>query len=79
MLTTLSYHVFYSFFLINDLYILITAVIAQIFIPFAELTIPLKTPTNEGNAEIKTQPIIAETKVFKVFKLIQRPTHFLCF
>ena len=53
--------------------------IAQIFIPSAELTIPLKTPTNEGNAEIKTQPIIAETKVFKVFKLIQRPTHFLCF
>ena len=76
MLTTLSYHVFYSFFLITDLYILITAVIAQIFIPFAELTIPLKTPTNEGNAEIKTQPIIAETKVFKVFNLIQRPTHF---
>ena len=45
--------------MIIDLYFLILAVIAQIFIPIAELTIPVGTQANEANAEIETQPLIA--------------------
>ena len=32
--------------------------IAQIFIPTAELVIPTGTQTKQANAEIKTQPVI---------------------
>ena len=42
------------FFLINDLYFLISAVTAQILNPSAELVIPTGTPNNEANAEIET-------------------------
>ena len=45
-----------------DLYILIPAVIAQIFVPFVELVILIGTQTKEANAEIETQPVAAETK-----------------
>ena len=58
--TTLSY--FFLFFLITDLYFLIPAVIVQIFISAAELAVSTGTLTNEANAEIETQPLIAETK-----------------
>ena len=44
--------IFWVFFLIIDLYFLILAVIAQIFSPPAELTIPIGIPTNE--AEIRS-------------------------
>ena len=37
--------------------------IAQIFIPTAELAIPTETQTNEANAEIETQPVTIETKI----------------
>ena len=43
------------FFFIIDLYFLIPAVIAQIFIPTAELVTTTRTPTNDANAEIETQ------------------------
>ena len=56
---------FFLIFLIFDLYILISAVIAQIFIPTTELAIPTGTPTNEVNAEIETQPLTAEMKIRK--------------
>ena len=37
--------------------------ITQIFIPTAELVIPKETPTNEVNAETKTQPVTVKTKM----------------
>ena len=39
--------------------------IAQIFIPIAELVIPTETRINEANAEIQTQPIIVEDRISK--------------
>ena len=45
----------FFFFFIIDLYFLIPAVTAQMFIPTAELVIPTRTQTNETNAEIETQ------------------------
>ena len=56
-------------FLIIYLYFLITAVIAQIFNPTAELVVPSETATYEINAEIETQPVIAEAKISKVFNM----------
>ena len=56
---------FFFFFLISDIYFLIPAMIAQIFIHTAELVIPTGTPTNEANAEIETQPVTVETKIRK--------------
>ena len=56
-------------FLIIYLYFLITAVIAQIFNPTAELVVPTETATYEINAEIETQPVIAEAKISKVFNM----------
>ena len=44
---------------------MIPAVIAQSFIPTAELVIPTGTQTNEANAEIETQPVTVETKISK--------------
>ena len=44
--------------------------IVKIFNPTAELAIPTGTPTNEANAEIETQPLTAETKNKKMFKVI---------
>ena len=56
-------------FLIIYLYFLITAVIAQIFNPTTELVVPSETATYEINAEIETQPVIAEAKISKVFNM----------
>ena len=39
--------------------------IAQIFIPAAELVIPTGTQTNEVNAEIETKPVTVEIKISK--------------
>ena len=44
---------------------MIPSVIAQVFIPSAELVTPTGTQTNEANAEIQTQPLIYETKLSK--------------
>ena len=60
---------FFLFFLMIDLYFLITDVIAQIFNPTAELVIPTGIPINKANAEIETQPQTAEIKI-KTFKVI---------
>ena len=56
---------FFIFFLIIDLYFLILAVTAQIFLPTVELVIPTGSQTNEANAEIETQPVTFETKISK--------------
>ena len=53
---------FFFYFLIIDLYFLISAVIAH---PFAELVIPKGIPSKEAIAEIKIHPVIAEAKIRK--------------
>ena len=50
-------------FLILDLYLLIPAVIAQIFNPIVELVIPIGIPTKEEKAEMETHPVILEAKI----------------
>ena len=57
-----------TFFVMIDLYFLVSAVIAQTFNPVAELTIPTGTLTNEVNKEIETQPLTVETKIRKCAK-----------
>ena len=57
---------FFFFFLIVDLNVWIPAVIAQFFIPTAELVIPTGTQTNEADAEIETQPEIVDSKISSV-------------
>ena len=58
MLTVLFYHD--SSFLIIDLYLLISAVIVQIFSPIVELVLPIGIPTKETKAEMKTHPVTVE-------------------
>ena len=54
---------FFFFFLTVDLYCLIPAVIGQIFIPTAELVIPIGIPTKEVKAETGTHPVTAEANI----------------
>ena len=56
---------FFFFFLIIGLYVLVPAGIAQIFIPIAELVIPIGIPTKEAIAEIEIHPVIVEAKIRK--------------
>ena len=51
------------FFLIIDLYFLISAVITQIFNPIVELVIPIGMPTKEAKAEMGTHPVIVEITI----------------
>ena len=44
---------FFFFFLITDLYLLIPAVIAQVFNPFAELVIPIGIPIKKQKEKLK--------------------------
>ena len=67
---SLFYHAFFCFFLIINLYFLIPAIIAQIFIPTAEFSKSKGTPINEVNTEIEKQPVRAELKLRKYFFLI---------
>ena len=60
MLTILFYHV--SSFLID---FLIIAVIAQIFIPTAELGTPAGIPNKEAKTEMKTHSVTVDTKIIK--------------
>ena len=57
-----------SFSLTIDLYLLIPAMITQIFYPTVELAITTEILTNEANAEIETHPLTAETKTRKCLK-----------
>ena len=54
---------FFLFFLIIDLYLLIPAVITQIFNPLAGLAIPIGTLTKEPKGEIETHPVIVEVTI----------------
>ena len=58
----------FCFFLMIDLYFLIPAISAQIFIPTAELVIATGTPTNETNAEIETHPLTTAKNERKCLK-----------
>ena len=51
------------FFLILDLWFLISAVIKEIFISVAELAIPIGIPTKEAKADMETHPAIAEIAI----------------
>ena len=57
-------------FLMTGLYLLIPAVIAQIFNPTTKPAMPTGAPTSETNAEIEIQLLAAETKSRKMFKVI---------
>ena len=61
----------FFFFLIIDLYFLIHAVIADIFVPTAELVIPKGIATNEANTEIEMQPVTVEAKISKCSTLFK--------
>ena len=52
-------------FLIIGLYSLISAVLAGIFNPIAELKISIGIPTKELKAEMETYPVIAKVTVSK--------------
>ena len=54
---------FFFSFLIISLYLLILAIIVQIFNPIAELVIPTGIPSNEAKAEIEIHPVPVEAKV----------------
>ena len=53
------------FLLITGLYFLIPAAIAQIFNPIAELVIPIRIPTKQAKAGMKTHSVIVEAKIRK--------------
>ena len=55
----------FFFFSIIDLYLLIPAVIAQIFNPIAELVFPLGIPSKEAKVEIEIHPVFVEAKITK--------------
>ena len=59
--TILSYLFF--FFLITDLYFLISAAITQIFNPIAEHVIHIRIPTKKAKAEMVIIPVIAEITI----------------
>ena len=56
---------FFIFFLIIDLYFLFTAVIAQIFIPTAELGISAGVPIKEAKSKMETHPVTVQAKINK--------------
>ena len=65
----------FFFFLIIDLYLLIPAVIAQIFNPIAKIVIPIGVPTKEAKAEIDTHPVIVNYNNWAI-NIIQNSTNF---
>ena len=59
----------FPFFLYN--WLIIPAVIVQVFILIAELAIPTRTHTNDVNAEIEMQAVTVETKIRKCSSLFK--------
>ena len=55
----------FLFLFLIDLYFLITAVIAQIFNPIAEVVTPMVIPSKGAKAEIEIHPVTAEAKIRK--------------
>ena len=50
----------FLFIFLIGLYLLIPAVITQIFNPIAELVFHMEIPTKEAKKEIETNPVIVE-------------------
>ena len=67
----------FFFFLIIELYFLISAVIAQIFNPIIALVITTGTQTNETNEEIETQPVIVEVFILLYLYTFHSLNHFI--
>ena len=57
---------FFCFILIMDLYFLVPAVNPQISNPNAELLMTIRNPTKEAKAEIETNPVTIEAKMFNI-------------
>ena len=55
----------FFFFLIINLYFLISAVIVPIFNPISELVISAGIPAKDVKAEMETYPVIAENTISK--------------
>ena len=53
----------FLFIFLISLYLLIPAVITQIFNPIAELVIHIEIPTKEAKKEIETNPVIVEITI----------------
>ena len=51
---------FFFFFLIADLYFLILAIIAEIFNPIVDLTIPLEISIKEAKVEMEIYTVTAK-------------------
>ena len=66
--TTFSY--FFFFLLVIDSYFLITAGIAQIFNPIAELAISIGIPSEKAKAEFEIHPVTVEAEIRKKFNII---------
>ena len=56
---------FFFFFLIINLYFLISAVIARVFDRIVGLVIPIRIPIKEAKGEMETYPVIVEAKIRK--------------
>ena len=56
---------FFYFFLINDIYFLILAAIAQILNPMVEPVILIGIPSKDAKAEIELYPVMVEAKIRK--------------
>ena len=54
-----TFFCFFFIFLIVDLYLLVSAVIAQNFDPIVELVIPIGIPSKEAKAEIEINVVTA--------------------
>ena len=54
-----TFFCFFFIFLIVDLYLLVSAVIAQNFDPIVELVIPIGIPSKEAKAEIEIHVVTA--------------------
>ena len=61
---------FCFFFLKTDWYFSNSSSDCTNFNPTVKLAMPTGTPTYEANAEIETQPLRAEVKFLKMFKVI---------
>ena len=66
LLTILFYYASFSYFLIIDLYFLVSAVIAQIFNPVTEIVVSVEIPSKGAKAEIEIHSVIAEAKIREI-------------
>ena len=66
------------FFLFIDLNFLISAAIAEIFNPIAELVIPIRISNEEAKAETEIHPVSVEAKIRNCYDIIQSCKNLFC-